>query len=82
MILVDVTVPSLEKIFEFKLNEDVPVSIVTDEIISVVCQKEKCGLQGDKNNMMLLKLENREILDMDRSLYQNNVNTGDNLILV
>ena len=40
MILTDVYVPSVDKIYDFQLNEKVPVSTVIEEITEMISQKE------------------------------------------
>ena len=82
MIIVEVFVPSLDKSYEFKLNEDVAVSIVIDEISSVICQKEQCNISGDKEQLMLFKPDNNQTLSIRLSLYENDIKTGDRLMLI
>lgn len=82
MILVDVYAPSIDQTYEFKLDEDVPVSVITDEISSVICQKERCELQGDKALLRLFSSKSRRALTPVFSLYENGVKSGDCLIIV
>lgn len=82
MIIIEIFVPSVDKIYEFKLNEDVSVGVAIDEISSVICQKEQCAVLGDKSQFMLVRTESRQILSMGLSLYENGVQSGDRLILV
>lgn len=82
MIIVEIFVPSVDKTYEFKLNEDVSVSVAIDEISSVICQKEQYAVIGDKSQLMLVRTENRQILYMGLSLYENGVQSGDSLMLV
>lgn len=82
MIIAEVYVPSVDKIYEFKLNEDVAVSVAIDEISSVICQKEQCGIKGDKSQFLLFRCENRQLLSMNLSLYENGVQSSDRLMLI
>lgn len=82
MIIAEIYVPSVDKVYEFKLNEDTALYVVIEEIISVICQKEQCGIRGDKSDFMLFKSESSQILSMNLSLYENGVQSGDRLILV
>ena len=81
MIIAEIFVPALDKVYDFKLNEDVIVSVLIDEISSVICQKEQCEITGDKNNLMLFKVDDNQILSMGLSLYQNGIKTGDRMML-
>ncbi len=82
MIIAEVFVPSLDKSYEFKLNEDIAVWVVIDEISSVICQKEQCEIKGNKDSLMLFKPEVNQVLSMGLSLYENDIKTGDRLILI
>lgn len=82
MILVEIYVPSVDRIYEFKLNEDIAVSVITDELCSVICQKEQCGVKGDKSDMLLFHKESKRILLPARSLFENNIRSGDRLVLI
>ena len=75
MILVEVFVPSLDRTYEFKLNEDVAVSVVIEEISSVICQKEQCDVEGNRCGK-------QQILSSNLSLYENGVQSGDRLYLL
>ena len=72
----------MDKTYEFKLNEDVTVSVATDEIASVICQKEQCAVKGDKAKLMLVKPESGQLLSPGLTLYENGVLSGDRLMLV
>lgn len=82
MIIVEIYVPSVDKTYEFKLNEDVAVNVAVDEISSVICQKEQCSVKGDKTQLMLFRCESEQTLSMNLSLYENGVQSGDRLMLV
>ena len=82
MIITEIYVPSVDKTYEFKLNEDISTIVIIDEIGSVICQKEQCAIKGDKSQLMLFKCEDKQILSMNLSLYENGVQSGDRLILV
>lgn len=80
MIIVEVYVPSLDKTYDFKLNENVLTSIIVDEISAVICQKEQCAITGKDNGFMLFDKENENILSMENSLFENRIKTGSVLI--
>ncbi len=74
--------PSLGTVYDFKLNEDVVVSVVIDEISSIICQKEQCHISGDRNEFLLFSEDKRRLLSLGLSLYENDIKTGDRLVLV
>ena len=47
MIIVNVFIPLMDKEYEFKLNEDIPVCWIIEEITSLICQKEQYVLSND-----------------------------------
>ena len=66
MIIVNVFIPLMDKEYEFKLNEDIPVCWIIEEITSLICQKEQYVLST---------------LSVSLSLYENDIKSGDRLIL-
>ncbi len=82
MVVVEIFVPSIGKTYDFKLNEDIALPIIIDEITSVICQKEQCNTNGKKNNYILVKKDKEQILEANMSLFENGVSTGDILMLL
>lgn len=82
MIIAEIYAPSVDKTYEFKLNEDVAVSVVIDEITAVICQKEQCSVRGDKSVFLLFSCDSRQILSLNLSLYENGIQSGCRLMLV
>ncbi len=81
MIYTEVYVPSIDKRYDFKLNEDVPAHIVIAEISSVICQKEHCNISGDQKQLLLFKESDYKVLSLNLTLYENDVRTGSKLVL-
>lgn len=82
MIISEIYVPIVDKQYEFKLDEDVLVNWIIEEIVSVICQKEQFEIPKNKNEFILYSSENKLILSKNISLYENGINTGDRLVLV
>lgn len=83
MISVDVMVPAIEKTYDFSLDEnEMTVMICIEEIAEMICQRE--GLLSDVGieNMILIDKSSRRILEKSRTLSENNIKSGDTLILV
>ena len=53
MILVDIYVPSLDKTYDFQLNEHVVINTVIEEISDMIGQKEHSKVVGGVSNLML-----------------------------
>ena len=82
MILVNIFIPLIDKEYEFKLNEDVPVYWSIEEVSALICQKEQFTLPSNTQKFMLYKIECSQTLSVSLSLYENDIKNGDRLILV
>ncbi|URW86931.1 hypothetical protein M5E86_05060 [Blautia wexlerae] len=51
MIIVDVIVPSIGRKYNFSLDEEMSVALLTEEIAEAICQKENCILDGEKEKI-------------------------------
>ena len=82
MILVDVFVPSVDKTYDFQINENAPIYTVLEEISEMIGQKERSGVVGDVNKLQICDRESRSVLDKNRTLADYEISTGKSLILV
>lgn len=82
MIMVDVTVPSIGRQYNFSLEEQAPISMLVAEITEVICQKECCQLAGSAEKLNLCSLEQKKILSPKASLGQYGITNGNRLMLV
>lgn len=82
MIIVDIEVPSIERKYQFSVEEQVSVETLIAELAEVICQKEQCTLKGDIAKMCLCSGESRRILDRKRTLSQQKITNADQLLLV
>ena len=82
MIIVDVNVFILDKLYDFELNEEAKVREVIEEIVHMVEQKEKTAFTGDIGDMVLVDNFHKDILNPDYTLAQQGIDSGWNLSLV
>lgn len=82
MILVDVRVPSLNKVYDFNLEEYALVSVLIEEIVEMICQKEQCEMIGEIEEMLLCEEETQVVLPKHKNLEECGVHTGSRLLLV
>ncbi len=82
MIIVDVNVFILDKLYDFELNEEAKVREVIEEIVHMVEQKEKTAFTGDIGDMVLVDNFRKDILNPDYTLAQQGIDSGWNLSLV
>ena len=82
MILVDIFVPSIDKNYNFSLNENVKVRLIIDEITEMIGQKEQTHLFGSQDEINLWNLKEHRILPKENTLSDCFVKTGAALMLV
>lgn len=82
MILVDIYVPSVDKTYDFQLNEGIDIRTVVEEISEMIGQKEHSKIVGSTGDLFLCHYKTKRILDKGESLREAGVVTGDKLLLV
>ena len=80
MIMVDIRILSIDKIYDFNLDEDTAIEVLIEEIIEMVLQKEKTLLTGKIGDLYICS--DRGILPRKLSLRACNIKTGDFLFMV
>ena len=82
MILVDIYVPSIDKSYDFQLNENAKVETIIEEISEMVGQKERSQIVGDVAKLTLCDKKQRTVLDRKKTLLECEITTGHGLILI
>lgn len=82
MILVDIFVPTIDNTYDFKLDENTKCGLVKNEIIKLICQKEKFKLEGANIDLFICDSKGRSLLNEEKTLSENGIESGDKLILV
>lgn len=82
MIMVDVQVVSMDRNYNFSLDEQVAVNSVIMEIAELVCQKEGCHLLQNQQEFLLCSPNSSQILKPELSLEEQGIQNGDHLLLV
>lgn len=82
MFLADVSVPVLNQIYDFKLDENMEIGILIEEIVEMICQKEQCQIFGNLSAIFLCEVEKKEIFSRTKTLQECGIHTGSRLMLV
>jgi len=82
MVLVDIYVPSVDKTYNFHLDESALVKVMIDEIAEMIGQKEHTEIVGKIDALILCDRLNKRILPRDASLRECGVCNGSGLLLV
>lgn len=81
MIIVNVRVPAIEKVYNFSLEERAKVRDLIEEITELISQKERLPFQGDLEEVVLCSVENGEQCGKDNYLSDYGITDGAELIL-
>ena len=82
MILVDIFVPSVNKVYDFQLSETASIYTVIEEIREMIEKKEKADLVGSVEKLQLCDKGREAILEKNKTLAESGIITGQTLILI
>ncbi len=82
MVLVDIYVPSVDKTYNFSLNESVGIRSIISEITEMVEQKEQVSLVGERSALQLYDSTGCTSLPAGNTLSECAIRSGSRLILV
>lgn len=81
MILIDVYVPALDKVYDFSVDENSQISVLIEELVEMICQYEQYELIENPERIMLACLSTRLRLPSSETLAACGVKHGDKLIM-
>lgn len=82
MILVDIYIPSLDKTYDFQVDETVPVEHLIIEIAEMIGNETKSGKGIIAKNLLLCSKEQEQIFQKSVSLQAQGIKNGSRLMLV
>lgn len=82
MVIVNVRVPALEKVYNFSLEEKAKVKDLIEEMVELIAQKECLPLEDSLEGMVLCSVENGEQCNKNCTLADYGIAGGAELILV
>lgn len=82
MIVVNVNVPALEKVYNFSVEEKAKVGELIEELVELIVQKECMPFGGEIEKMILCSLDSGAMCDKERCLSDYGVYGGSELMLV
>lgn len=82
MILVDIYVPVIDRIYDFLLDGSKYVDAVIEDIADMICQKEQWQIDGDIKNLSLWITSEHRRLSKNLTLADNGIISGMRLMLV
>jgi len=82
MILIDIYVPVLDRVYDFYLDAHKPVEQLISEIAGLIAEKEDTQVYGDKKDFWLCEIEKGRVLHKEHSLAEQGICEGAGLLLV
>lgn len=82
MILVDIYVPSVDKTYDFYLDESAKIQIIVEEIAEMIGQKERTTLFGHPSGLFLCDRPGQRLLPKEISLRDCGIHSGSSMLLV
>lgn len=82
MITVDIYVPSVNRVYDFQLDENTQIGNVIDEVSELIEQKEHCTIAGNRAELVLCLKKDSMLLPVGMTLGECGVRTGNSMILV
>jgi len=80
MIMIDVLVPPLDRIFDFEIDDKVDGRTLREKIEKLIEMKEKVKFSLEKRELFLYRIG--DFLDEGRPLESQDIRNGDRLILI
>jgi len=82
LINVDIYVPSLDRVYNFNLDENSKVSVLIEEISELIYKKEHSSLEGEISRFLMGSIDKKTNFSPSYTLKEYSVKTGDKLILL
>ena len=82
MVIVDIFAPSLDKTYNFMLDEDSTVELLMIEIIEMIDNREGLTSPFLEGNFVLCDRDREIVLDPSKKLGEQVIETSANLVLV
>ena len=82
MIIVNVSVPAIEKVYNFSLEEKAKISDLIEELVELIAQKERLTFMGSLDELALCSVDSGILCGSDHTLSEYGVEGGTELILV
>lgn len=82
MILIDIYVPLIDKVFDFTVDETARVDLLVEELAEIICQKEHWPRLESARKLMLCDREGQRIFPKDATLAGMGITSGCRLMLL
>lgn len=81
MVMIDVLIPALDRLMDFELDEEKKVGELLTDILFLIEEKEGLPFEN-RQKLQLYAIRGEGVLDKEASMAQQNVRSGDCLLLI
>ena len=81
MVIVEISVPAINKKFDFKLPSTSTIREVNEELVRVLQVTER-NVEFDPEVLLLCDLERSKVLKQDRTVAEHHITDGSRLLLI
>lgn len=81
MVMVDVEVPALDRVYDFELEKEALTGELTEKIVTLIVQNSGL-LKEQSEELYLYALQQEKILNPKMTLKQQGIQNGDRLVLI
>ena len=82
MIMVDIYFPSVNETYSLRLDENVKINALIQEISEMMCKKYRSAMETGNDRYMLCSLQHNRVLPDYTTLSENGIMNGEKLIMV
>lgn len=82
MILVDIYVPALDQVYDFKVEESCTTVVIAEEVCEMIQQKEQLLADSEEERAVLFDEKTQRMLPPEQTLSECGIGDGRRLILV
>ncbi|HKM22542.1 MAG TPA: EsaB/YukD family protein [Lachnospiraceae bacterium] len=82
VILVDISVPTFMKEYDFRLRDDVPIREVIIQVCHILFEREQCIPEEEQHEYTLCSITEQKILNKENTLCSYNIRSGNRLMLI
>lgn len=82
MIMVEIYFGELNRSYDFRVEENVAVAQLVEDIVGKIAQLERIPVGKDPGVFVLCSKRDKRIFDRDTTLAQNGIRSGDRIMLV
>lgn len=82
MLLIEVYAPAYDRSYDMRVEEQIPIRYLMEEMAALIGQKEKALLTGELEKLCLCSMERGQLLSPEQCLQDYGIGNGYQFILI